>query len=126
MFMSSTEELSRKFSHDLWLVQAAPMHGTDDKHLRALKNRWTTAKLGWGTRMHNPHLRKWLHRIKVPSLIIWGDVDQVLPVAFGPSYRDLIPSSRLEVFAQCGHLPHVEKAQEFCRELVQFTQSVAS
>ena len=86
----------------------------------------TTAKLGWSTRMHNPHLRKWLHRIKVPSLIIWGDDDQVLPVACGAAYRDLIPSSSLEVFAQCGHLPHVEKAQEFCRKLLDFTQGVAS
>jgi len=125
MFMWSPEELSRKLFHDPELAKAAPMPRTDDELLRALKNRLTTAKLGWSTRMHNPHLRKWLHRIKVPCLIIWGDDDQVLPVAYGPAYRDLIPSSRLEIFAQCGHLPHVEKAPEFCRKLLEFTQGLA-
>lgn len=125
MFMWSPEELSRKLFHDPELAKAAPKPTTDDELMRALKNRLTTAKLGWSTRMHNPHLHKWLHRIKVPSLIIWGDDDQVLPVAYGPAYRDLIPSSRLEIFAQCGHLPHVEKAPEFCRKLLQFTQGLA-
>ena len=34
----------------------------------ALKNRLMTAKpLGWSPRMHNPHLRKWLHRVQVPT-----------------------------------------------------------
>jgi pimeloyl-ACP methyl ester carboxylesterase len=90
-----------------------------------LKNRLMTAKLGWSPRMHNPHLRKWLHRISAPTLIIWGDDDQLLPAAYGPAYRDLIPASSLHIIAQCGHLPHVEKAQEFVAKVTQFTQEVA-
>lgn len=125
MFMWSPDELSRKLFHDPELAKGAPMPATEDEVMLALKNRLTTAKLGWSPRMHNPHLRKWLHRIAVPTLIIWGDDDQVLPVAYGAAYRDLIPSSSLEVLAQCGHLPHVEKAQEFTRKLVHFTQGVA-
>lgn len=72
--------------------------------------------------MHNPQLRKWLHRITVPTLIIWGDDDQVLPVSYGAAYRDLIPLSSMEVIAECGHLPHVEKAQAFVQKVVHFTQ----
>jgi len=34
-----------------------------------LKNRFTVAKLGWQPRWYNPDLEKWLHRIKLPSLI---------------------------------------------------------
>ena len=58
-------------------------------------------------------------------LIIWGDDDQLLPAAYGPAYRDLIPASSLHIIAQCGHLPHVEKAQEFVAKVTQFTQEAA-
>jgi len=125
MFMWSPEELTRKLFHDPALAKAMPMPATEDEMMRALKNRLTTVKLGWSPRMHNPHLRKWLHRITAPTLIIWGDDDQLLPAAYGPAYRDLIPSSSLHVIAQCGHLPHVEKAQEFVAKVTQFTQEVA-
>ena len=125
MFMWSPEELTGKLFHDPQLAKAVPMPATDDEVMLMLKNRLTTAKLGWSPRMHNPQLRKWLHRIAVPTLIIWGDDDQVLPVAYGTAYRDLIASSTLEIMAQCGHLPHVEKAQEFTRKVVQFTQGAA-
>jgi pimeloyl-ACP methyl ester carboxylesterase len=49
----------------------------------------------------------------------------LLPAAYGPAYRDLIPSSSLHIIAQCGHLPHVEKAQEFVTKVTEFTQEVA-
>ena len=126
MFMWSPEELRRKLFHDPELAKSAPMPATEEEVMLAMKNRLTTAKLGWSTRMHNPHLRKWLHRIQVPTLIIWGDDDQVLPMAYGAAYRDLIPASSLEIFAECGHLPHVEKTQEFTHKLVHFTQGVAT
>lgn len=126
MFMWSPEELRRKLFHDPELAKSAPVPATEEEVMLALKNRLTTAKLGWDTRMHNPQLRKWLHRIQVPTLIIWGDDDQILPLAYGAAYRDLIPASSLEIFSKCGHLPHVEKAQDFTRKLVHFTQGVAA
>ena len=126
MFMWSPEELRRKLFHDPELAKSAPVPATEEEVVLALKNRLTTAKLGWGTRMHNPQLRKWLHRIQAPTLIIWGDDDQVLPLAYGAAYRDLIPGSSLEIFSKCGHLPHVEKAHDFTRKLVHFTQGVAA
>ena len=35
-----------------------------------LKNRFTVAKLGWQPRWFNPDLEKWLHRIKLPALVV--------------------------------------------------------
>ncbi len=125
MFSWSPQELAGKLFHDPALAKAAPVPTSDEDLMRALKNRLTTAKLGQIPRMHNPHLRKWLHRIGVPTLIIWGDDDQVLPVAYGAAYRDLIPSSSLEILDRCGHLPHVEKAQEFTHRVLRFTQAAA-
>ncbi len=39
------------------------------------------AKLGWQPRWFNPDLEKWLHRIKLPALIVWGDDDKIMPPA---------------------------------------------
>jgi pimeloyl-ACP methyl ester carboxylesterase len=92
-----------------WLAQ--PMTGEEIDI--ALMNELTTADLGWHPRFHNPHLHKWLHRIDVPTLIVWGDGDKVFPPRHGEEYRALIPGSRLEILPDCGHLPQVEKAEAF-------------
>ena len=42
-----------------------------------LKNRTTTAKLVWQPRGYDPHLHKWLHRIDVPTLMVWGANDRL-------------------------------------------------
>ena len=49
-----------------------------------MKNRLATAKLGWQPRLYNPDLYKWLHRIQVPTLIVFGDDDKVIPPALRP------------------------------------------
>ena len=70
---TAAEELTSKLFHNQELARSVPQPTSEEAVMVMLKNRLMTAKLGWSTRMHNPHLRKWLHRIKVPSLIIWGD-----------------------------------------------------
>ena len=77
------------------------------------KNRFTTAKLVWQPRGYNPDLHKWLHRIDVPSLILWGASDKLFPVPYAHEFNRLIPGSRLAVIPACGHLPNIEKPVEF-------------
>ncbi len=125
MFMWSPEELAQNLFHNQEIARAMPQPANEDELLVVLKNRLMTAKLGWSPRFHNPHLKKWLHRIAVPTLIIWGDDDKLIPTAYGPAYRDLIPASSLEIIPECGHLPHVEKAQEFTAKVVTFIQGAA-
>ena len=86
----------------------------------ALKNRATSAKLAWQPRNYDPHLYKWLRRIKVPTLLIWGDHDQLFPKEYAFAYQKLIPGSKAVIIRDCGHLPHVEKSNEFVAELESF------
>jgi len=125
MFMWSPEETAQNLFHNQEIANAVPQPANDEEVMVALKNRLMTAKLGWSPRMHNPHLRKWLHRVQVPTLILWGDDDKLLPAEYGPAYRDLIPNSRLEIISQCGHLPHVEKAEEFTTRVDSFIKGAA-
>ena len=44
----------------------------------------------------------------LPTLLIWGDQDRIIPVAHGYAAHDALPDSRLEVLGGIGHFPHVE------------------
>jgi 2-hydroxy-6-oxonona-2,4-dienedioate hydrolase len=54
-----------------------------------------------------------LHKIKAPTLLIWGMQDIVTPPFVGEKFRDLIENSRLHMLDQCGHAPMMEKPEEF-------------
>ncbi|GGL79734.1 alpha/beta fold hydrolase [Wenxinia marina] len=112
LFLWSPEETQRRLFSDPAVAEAMPQ-AEGDPMLVQMKNREATARLGWNPRLHNPDLRKWLHRARVPTLIVWGADDQLLPPVEGEAFRDLIPGARLEVLAGCGHLPHVERADAF-------------
>ena len=99
---------------------------TEEETDIALRNELTTADLAWQPRFHHPQLRKWLHRIDVPTLIVWGEADRIFPTPYGEAYQHLIPRSRLEVLPQCGHLPHVEKAEAFVGLFNRFASEHAS
>jgi len=113
IFLWTPEQTVRNLFADPAMVEMALKRTPDEEERRRqMKNALTMAKVGWQPRLYDPHLRKWLHRIDVPTLIVWGDSDKVIPPAYGPAYRDLIPGSRLEVLKGCGHLPHIEKSAE--------------
>ena len=54
----------------------------------------------------------------VPSLLVWGDSDPIIPVAHGLAAHDAMPGSRLEVLPGVGHFPQLEL--EFSRLLADF------
>jgi pimeloyl-ACP methyl ester carboxylesterase len=51
----------------------------------------------------------------LPTLLVWGEQDGVIPVSSGEAYREAIPGSRLEVIPNCGHHPEIEQTEEFVR-----------
>jgi len=77
------------------------------------KNRATVMRLAYRPRFHNPGLAKWLHRIDVPTLLLWGAEDGLVPPKFGEAYRTLIPRSRLVVLPETGHAPFDEQKEAF-------------
>ena len=53
-------------------------------------------------------LSKRLHRVRTPTLIVWGQADRVVPVAYAAEWQQRIPGSRLVIRQDAGHLPQVE------------------
>lgn len=59
----------------------------------------------------------------VPFMLIWGERDPIIPVEHGRSAHELVPSSRLEVFEEAGHFPHLDEPQRFLDLLLDFIDS---
>jgi pimeloyl-ACP methyl ester carboxylesterase len=57
---------------------------------------------------------------RMPTLIIWGDRDNIIPVSHAYTAHDAIPESRLEIIEGAGHFPHVEEPLQFVELLSEF------
>jgi pimeloyl-ACP methyl ester carboxylesterase len=118
----STEEFARRQFRDPkraddWLqVQAAL--GMDI----VLQNRAGLARLGSKAGLSNPQLPYWLHRIDIPTLLIWGKDDEVTPFACHEAFMREIPHAELFPLALAGHALPIECAWEISRRLTQFFQ----
>jgi pimeloyl-ACP methyl ester carboxylesterase len=88
----------------------------------AARNREATARYGWSPYMHNPKLKGRLHRIRIPTLFLWGTADRILSEAYGRAYCAAIPGARFETIERAGHYPHIEQPEEFARRIAAFTQ----
>jgi pimeloyl-ACP methyl ester carboxylesterase len=60
------------------------------------------------------------HLITQPTLLLWGENDQEIPLADGERLHADIPNSRLKVFLECGHLPHEEYPEAFTNVVIDF------
>ena len=59
----------------------------------------------------------------VPSLIVWGDADPIIPVAHAHAAREHLPHAQLEIFPGVGHFPHCEAPERFARVVLDFVAS---
>ncbi len=58
--------------------------------------------------------------IRMPTLLIWGRNDKLVPVAVGETVQHLIPGSRLAVLPRAGHVPMWDRPAEFNRLVLEF------
>ena len=117
IFLLGEEETTRLAFHDAANVpnyaeiferELAP----EEREMK-VRGREMTTRLCWKPYMHDRSLVWLLQRVNVPTLVIWGAEDKIIPVDSGRRISEAIPGSRLEVIPECGHLPHVEKPDEF-------------
>lgn len=58
-------------------------------------------------------IRERLEGFELPTLIVWGQSDRVIPVSAALSYHRRIAGSRLEIFERTGHVPQLERPLRF-------------
>lgn len=81
-----------------------------------LRERATLTKLAWDPYFHDPKLPRRLGRLRVPTLILWGRHDRLIPGAVGEAYRRAIPGARLRML-DAGHVA-LRDAPEACARAV--------
>ena len=70
----------------------------------------TVARLFWEHPV-NPKFMRYLHRIKMPTLIVWGDEDKLIPVQHIDTWRKLVPHADIRIYKGAGHLVHLEQPE---------------
>ena len=83
-----------------------------DEMTATARDRQFVAYYGWKPYLHNPSLARWLHRIVVPTQLIWGDKDGFVPLSYGKQLAALIPGATLDVISGTGHYPQLERLDE--------------
>ena len=121
---------------DIWFLDAGAVQGlkyadpkngdidytqmSDDKLEVVARNRESFARFCWQPYMHNPKLKGRLHRIDVPTLVVWGAADGVITTDYGKAYAGEIPDARFEAIENGGHFPHLEQPEAFMKVLTGF------
>jgi pimeloyl-ACP methyl ester carboxylesterase len=72
--------------------------------------------------MHNPRLRRWLHRIDMPTHLLWGEQDGIVSTAYGKAWKEAIPGATMATIPHAGHYPHWEQPAEFVQSVRAFTE----
>ena len=78
-------------------------------------------RLGWRPYMHYPSLPHLLRRLrKLPTLVVWGRQDMIVPLSVAEVYQASIPGAQLVILDNCGHHPEIERSDEFIRHVQAF------
>lgn len=120
-FAADDEQMARLLYHDPSL--APPVDNSPEAVERRLRDKATMARIAWNPYLHNPRLRHRLYRITVPTLVIWGENDRLIPLPIGQLWAEELPNARLVVLPRCGHVVHRERPVEMAQAVIDFLSS---
>jgi pimeloyl-ACP methyl ester carboxylesterase len=73
-----------------------------------------------GTTMADASLLARLPGISIPTLVVWGAADRIVPPAHGRAYADAIPGAEFRLISRAGHLPQLETPTELLAAVTEF------
>ena len=88
----------------------------DAEVLAAARAREATARFAWNPYFHNPRLKSRLHRIRIPTLFLWGTHDRMLSEAYGRAYCAHDPRRALRADRPRRAFPRSRAAEGLCRK----------
>ncbi len=75
------------------------------------------AYYAWNPYLHNPVLKRWLHRIEVPVQLLWGAHDRYNAMRNADALLAALPDARLVTIDGAGHYPQLEKSDRVVDEI---------
>jgi pimeloyl-ACP methyl ester carboxylesterase len=120
IFNAAPDEVVRRSWHDP-ASRAPDYNAMSDEEIVIRARNWDALCLyGWHPYMHNPQLKRWLGRIRVPTLVVWGLSDGIVAPSYGRAMSALIPGSRFALIEGAGHHPELERPDEFADVVTAF------
>jgi pimeloyl-ACP methyl ester carboxylesterase len=118
VFNTTPAEVQRRSWHDpaRW---GPDFDAMSDEEIVVRAREWEALCLyGWHPYMYNPRLGRWLRRITVPTVVLWGASDGIVKPGYGRAYAALIPGARFQLIEGAGHHPELEQPESFVDRLV--------
>lgn len=125
VFIMSDDEVRANMWHDSEsesALAAVPKQESEDERAQRLLERgidlaaagkflWPIPDRGLGRR---------IHRVKAPTLLVWGEDDRVVPPVYAREFADRLQRPKEVVIPRCGHLPMLEKPEDLASTVVEF------
>jgi pimeloyl-ACP methyl ester carboxylesterase len=122
VFNTSPAEVQRRSWHDLATWRFDPDAMTDEALVAHARNRDALCLYAWHPYMYSPKLARWLGRIRVPTLVLWGAHDGIVSPAYGRAYSARIPGARFETIEAAGHHPEIEQPKALVQRVLAFLE----
>jgi len=126
MFICNPDELSRLlFAGEgarAWLER---WNATPELADAFERNAAAAARFAWQPRLCSLTLDRWLHRIRMPTHIIWGEAAQVVPRAYAGALAERIAGARISILPHCGHLAHADQPAALAETVAHFIREIA-
>ena len=78
----------------------------------------TTGKFIWP--LPDKGLKKRIHRVKAPTLVLWGKDDRLVPPVYADEFTRRLPDTRVQMVDGAGHAPHLEQPEVVARMVRDF------
>jgi pimeloyl-ACP methyl ester carboxylesterase len=120
VFAKPEAEVAKLIYHDPERMKPDTSKMSDDELSAMFRARETLALLTWEPWMHNPKLKRRLHRVTAPALFIRGESDGLVSHAYLDAYAGLLPNARTQTMAAAGHVPQLEQPAVFTAAVLKF------
>jgi len=120
IFAMPQEKVNQLLFHDPAKAAFDPTKFTDEQLTIIARNRESLALLVWEPWMHNPKLRRRLHRVACPTLFLRGESDGLVTADYVARYAKLLPNARIETIPLAGHAAQVEAPAAFAAKVLAF------
>ena len=123
IFAMPEEDMQKLLYHDPSRMKRDITKISEVELAAIFRARETLALLTWEPWMHNPKLKRRLHRIAAPTLLLRGESDGVVPQAYLEAYSRLLPNARTLTIKAAGHMPQLEQPAAFVDVVLEFLGS---
>jgi pimeloyl-ACP methyl ester carboxylesterase/mannose-6-phosphate isomerase-like protein (cupin superfamily) len=111
------------FNPDAFRIDLATL--PDERKATMAANRAALLAYG-GHATADPGLLGRLPAITIPTLVVWGAADRMIPPAHGQAYADAIPGAQFRLIEHAGHLPQLEAPAELLAGVTEFAAAHTS